>query len=68
MREIDPALTIHDFRMTDGPQYINLIFDVVAPRSCALDDEALKTAIARRLRAEDEQYCAVIQVDHSYVE
>jgi len=68
VREIDPALTIHDFRMTDGPQYINLIFDVVAPRSCALDDEALKTAIARRLRAEDERYCAVIQVDHSYVE
>ena len=30
--------------------------------------EALKTAIARRLRAEDERYCAVIQVDHSYVE
>ena len=68
VREIDPALTIHDFRMTDGPQYINLIFDVVAPRSCALDDEALKTAITRRLRAEDERYCAVIQVDHSYVE
>lgn len=28
---IDPALSIHDFRMVPGPTHTNLIFDVVTP-------------------------------------
>ena len=30
-RELDPALSIHDFRITASPMHTNLIFDVVVP-------------------------------------
>ena len=42
VREIDPAMTIHDFRMTVGPDHQNLIFDVVVPHKCPLSDEEVK--------------------------
>ena len=31
VKELDSRLSIHDFRMVDGEQQINLIFDVVVP-------------------------------------
>ena len=31
VKGIDPALSIHDFRMVQGPTHTNLIFDVVMP-------------------------------------
>ena len=50
VREIDPAMTIHDFRMTAGPDHQNLIFDTVVPYQCALTDEEVKAAIAQKGR------------------
>ncbi|MBM6871451.1 cation transporter [Pseudoflavonifractor phocaeensis] len=68
VKEIDETLTIHDFRMTDGPDHTNLIFDVVAPHRFSLSDEALVEEIQRRVRTLGERYFAVVQVDHSFVE
>ena len=34
-QELDPVLTIHDFRITAGPLHTNLIFDVVVPYASA---------------------------------
>ena len=44
---IDPALSIHDFRMVPGPTHTNLIFDVVTPFGFRLED----AEVARQLRA-----------------
>lgn len=66
-KELDPALTIHDFRITAGPMYTNFIFDVVVPYNAALSGDEVKQALTERLRAEDERYHAVIGVDRSYV-
>ena len=42
---IDPALSIHDFRMVPGPTHTNLIFDVVTPFGFRLEDaEVVLTA------------------------
>lgn len=68
VKEINEALTIHDFRMTDGPDHTNLIFDVVAPHRFDLNDEALVEEIQRRVHTLGERYFAVVQVDHSFVE
>lgn len=66
-REVHPSLTIHDFRITDGPQFTNLIFDVVVPYDVPLSDQAVKEELARRLAAKDGRNRAVIDIDRSYV-
>ena len=66
-REVDPAITIHDFRITAGPLHTNLIFDVVVPFDVSLSDEAVKTTLAKKLSAVDPNYHTVIDVDRSYV-
>ena len=65
--EIDPSITIHDFRITAGPLHTNLIFDVVVPYDVELSDEQVTQQLQEKLRQQDETYTAVIQVDHSYV-
>ncbi len=65
-RELDPDMTLHDFRMTEGPSHTNLIFDVVVPRSCSLSDEEVRRELARLARERDPRYMTVVQVDHSY--
>lgn len=66
-REIDPSLTVHDFRITAGPLHTNLIFDVVVPYDVPLTDEQVKERLAQMLAAENSTYHAVIGVDRSYV-
>ena len=31
VRAIDPQVSIHDFRMVDGDEQVNLIFDMLVP-------------------------------------
>ena len=69
VREIDPDMTIHDFRMTQGPHHQNLIFDVVVPHSCDLSDEEVKSRIAGRMgELPGGPYFPVVSVDRSYAE
>ena len=68
VREVDPAMTIHDFRMTSGPRHRNLIFDVVVPYSVRQSDEAVRREIERKIRAADPNSFAVIQIDRAYTQ
>lgn len=68
VKGIDSSLTIHDFRMTEGPDHMNLIFDVVAPHRFVLSDEQLVETIQQKVREMGERYYAVLQVDHAFVE
>ena len=63
---IDPNMSLHDFRMTEGPTHTNLIFDVVVPRSCSLSDEEVRKEIARRAKERNSRYITVVQVDHPF--
>ena len=66
---IDPAMTIHDFRMTAGPDHQNLIFDTVVPYQCALTDEEVKAAIAQKAgELEGGPYFTVVSIDRAYAE
>ncbi len=66
-RQLHPSITIHDFRITAGPWFTNLIFDVVVPYEVKLDDKTVKVRLAEALAAADQSYKAVIEVDRSYV-
>lgn len=65
---VDPALTIHDFRITAGPLHTNVIFDVVVPHAFHLSDHQVQKALSEQVRALSDHYYAVIQVDHSFVD
>lgn len=64
VKELDERLTIHDFRMVDGPSHTNLIFDVVAPFRFHLEDEELaKEIFVRTKKSLGKRYFTVIKVD-----
>lgn len=66
-KEIHPKLSIHDFRITSGPLYTNLIFDLVVPYDVSLPPEQVKDTLTQALQEQDASYHAVIHIDRSYV-
>ena len=65
---LDTRSSIHDFRMVDGEEQINLIFDLVVPREYSESQEnALMMSILERLQEMDARYQCVITVEKSYV-
>lgn len=67
VREIDPDMSIHDFRLTRGPRHSNLIFDVVVPHRCRLSDEEIRRRITEAAEQVVPGCCVVLQLDRSYV-
>lgn len=66
VKEIDSALSIHDFRMVSGPHHTNLIFDVVLPFSCKIDSSDVIDMINKKLSSLEKNYYAVVTVDRNY--
>ena len=64
---INEKMTIHDFRVVTGPTHNNLIFDVLAPFSCDLEDEEVKTIISSEVKKRDKKCNCVITIDRDYV-
>ena len=64
--DIDPRLTLHDFRMVSGPTHTNVIFAVVAPFGFSLSAEALTAEIQKRVTALDGNFFAVVTVAQGY--
>ena len=63
VRDISPALSIHDFRAVVGTTHTNLIFDVCAPYENKLTDAEIIGLICQKIREIDEKYFCVIVVD-----
>lgn len=63
LEETDPCLSMHDFRIVKGPTHTNLIFDVVAPYSYKLSDNALTELLTYKIKTIAPEYFAVIDVD-----
>ncbi len=66
LEEIDPQLTMHDFRIVAGPTHTNLIFDVVTPYQYQYTDEELNKLICRKISEQNDRYFAVIEIDKKY--
>ena len=68
IRENFPGVTIHDFRMVQGPTHTNLIFDAVVPFQYGKTNEEVKKGIAKLITEKWSNYYAVIQAEQSYTE
>ncbi len=66
LRDIDPVLTLHDFRTVKGPTHTNIIFDVVKPYRFSLSDEELKQLLTEKIQAMGENFYPIIQIDEKY--
>ena len=67
VREIDGALSMHDFRVVTGPTHTNLIFDVLVPFKFRFTDEELMRLIRERVTEDiGENYFTVIKIDKAY--
>ena len=66
LAEIDPTLTLHDFRTVIGPTHTNLIFDVVTPYRYQYTDDQLRKLISEKLKEKNETYFAVIEIDKKF--
>lgn len=67
VHEVNPVFGIHDFRLTDGEQNINLIFDLEVPYSVKpAEREAAVAEIKKKLKDKDPRFSAVIQVDNKF--
>lgn len=65
---LDPAVSIHDFRMVDGEEQINLIFDMVVPFEYDRKrQDELRVSLMKLLKIADERYECVITIERSYV-
>ena len=66
IKQINPNITFHDFRVVSGPTHTNLIFDIVSPMDCGLSDQELADTIADKIHQCNESYFAVINVDKDF--
>lgn len=65
--EVNPALSMHDFRITDGENRINLIFDLLVPFSLTAEDSVRAVEeIRRRIGEMDPRFRTVIKIDSDY--
>ena len=67
LNDIDPEISMHDFRMVNGNTHTNLIFDVVVPFNFRIKDDDLKDMICCQVKKIDDKYNAVINVDKESV-
>ncbi|MDD4797358.1 MAG: cation diffusion facilitator family transporter [Eubacteriales bacterium] len=66
VRQIEPSLSMHDFRIRRGKTHSKLIFDVAVPYACAMTDEQIRAAIEKGIKAKDGSYYAVVTLDRTY--
>ena len=68
VKQVDPRMTIHDFRMVRGATHSNLIFDAVLPFSAEKTPEQAAQEIRQLVREMDGSYFAAVTVERSYVD
>lgn len=66
VKDVDPRITIHDFRVVPGPSHTNLIFDAVIPFDEKLPPEAVGRRIREKVTELEGNYLAVVKVENAY--
>jgi len=66
LRNIDPVLSLHDFRMVPGKHRTNLVFDVLVPFGYKLSDEDVRKAVRAAVEERHPDCRCIIQIDKSY--
>ena len=65
--QIDPKLSMHDFRIVKGPTHTNLIFDIVVPYDYPVSDQEVVDSVTKRIQTNHPDFYTVIDVDKAVV-
>ncbi len=65
VKGIDPAFSIHDFRMVTGERRTNVLFDIAIPFDTKLTGDQIKERVTAALLEIDPRYCPIITVEHT---
>ncbi len=63
VRQVNPRLSIHDFRMVRSTRQTKLVFDLAIPYDMALSAREVQAFIAEQLQKEGRDYQTVIHLD-----
>ncbi len=68
LKKIDPAISVHDFRMTPkGNHHTNFIFDVVIPAGTVFDEGELREKINSTAKEINAGYNCIVTFDNEYI-
>lgn len=67
IKEIDQRLTLHDFRVVDGPTHTNIIFDLVIPYNFKMSNKELENTVKNMVREKNESCFVVMTIETDYV-
>lgn len=68
LRKVDENLTLHDFRLVEGKEQINLIFDLVVPFEYdQKKQDEVHLLLIKRISDLDKRYQCVITIEKCYV-
>ena len=67
VKGINEEFSIHDFRMTDGGERVNLIFDLVITSDKNTNVEEIISKIQEEIHKKNNKYYAVIKAEYSFV-
>ena len=67
VKRIDPAITIHDFRLVPGKTHTNVIFDAVVPAGLPMTEEAVAERIRLLVADAYPNHYAVVDIDQAYI-
>ena len=68
LEALDSSVSIHDFRMVNGEERMNLIFDMVVPYDYDKEkQQELADSLIKLIRVVDERYQCVITLERSYI-
>ncbi|MBR2452785.1 MAG: cation-efflux pump, partial [Clostridia bacterium] len=66
VKAMDEGMNIHDFRMVDGVNNINLIFDIEVPAEYK-ELDTLKQRVDEELKKIDSRFNGVMNIDIIYI-
>lgn len=66
IQNIDSSLELHDFRVVLGETHSNLIFDLVIPFDCSLEQAEIQTQINLALATREEKIFTVITFERPF--
>ena len=67
LKTLHSEYSLHDFRIVDGENTVNLIFDVVVPTELNLSDNDVKIEVTNICKELNKKYNPVITVDRNYL-
>ena len=67
IRDFDPELCFHDFRMIEGPSHTNLVFEVAVPPGYKLSKSELKRRLTEEIESRLPDHYCVMTVEDAYV-